>query len=116
MRNAVLILSLLIATVPAFADLPLCDADQAKSVAVQLIRMNVVQADRNNIEFRNVILTDVSYDALHNQLFQYTVKWGFKSGELKYETYSMDMELSSVLLETEGRCVPRTMRFSNVTE
>ncbi len=100
---------LLLALIPAtsFAREPkanACSDAQVRSAATRFIKLNLDQKSQDALEIRKVILEQRSYDANGNEVTVDTVKWGFKTGEMSFETYSLELKLSSSTLPLTGNC------------
>ncbi len=94
---------------------PECDAVQARAVALKLIKINVANAEVSNIKIKKLTLNKFEYDGSDNEITTYQVKWGFKKGEMAFETYTLDMTLSSYLMY-DGHCAVTSFKASEIVE
>ena len=108
MKNMIASL-LLLALVPAtsFAREPkatACGEAQITAAVVGFLSLNLDKQAQKEIVIKKTILTQMGYDANGNEVTENTVKWGFKTGEMSFETYSLDIKLSSATLNRLGTC------------
>ena len=92
-----------------------CD-DYVKETSYEVLALNLDQNNHSTAEIREYRLLKVKSDRNGNELSTWKVKWGHSKGEMKYETYSFKMVLSSAPIKSMGKCSVRMLVHSDVTE